>query len=46
MASGPKSSSCPRLQAARDYKRLATTVSGLHFITFACLMLHYLMHPV
>jgi hypothetical protein len=40
MASGP------RLQAARDYKRLATTLAGLHFVTFACLMLHYAMLPV
>jgi transposase len=25
---------------ARDYERLPTTVAGLHFIAFACLMLH------
>jgi transposase len=25
---------------ARDYKRLAATLAGLHFLAFACLMLH------
>jgi transposase len=25
---------------ARDYERLATTLAGLHFLAFACLMLH------
>jgi transposase len=25
---------------ARDYERLPTTVAGLHFVAFACLMLH------
>jgi transposase len=29
---------CRRL--ARDYERLPTTVAGLHFVAFACLMLH------
>jgi transposase len=30
---------------ARDYERLATTLAGLHFVAFACLMLHQLLHP-
>jgi transposase len=25
---------------ARDYERLATTLAALHFLAFACLMLH------
>jgi hypothetical protein len=25
---------------AKDYKRLPETVVGLHFVAFACLMLH------
>jgi transposase len=25
---------------ARDYERSATTLAGLHYIAFACLMLH------
>ncbi|HZK66341.1 MAG TPA: IS5 family transposase, partial [Chloroflexota bacterium] len=25
---------------ARDYERLATTLAGLHFVAFACLLLH------
>ena len=25
---------------ARDYERLPATVAGLHFVAFACLMLH------
>ena len=29
---------CRRL--ARDYERLPTTVTGLHFVAFACLLLH------
>lgn len=29
---------------ARDYERLPTTVAGLHFIAFACLMLKRLVH--
>lgn len=29
---------CRRL--ARDYERLPETVAGLHFVAFACLMLH------
>jgi transposase len=28
---------------ARDYERLPQTVKGLHFIAFACLMLHHLL---
>ncbi len=28
---------------ARDYERLPETVAGLHFIAFACLMLHRLL---
>jgi transposase len=28
---------------ARDYERLPTTVSGLHFLAFACLMLHRML---
>ena len=27
---------------ARDYERLAATLAGLHFLAFACLMLHQL----
>lgn len=27
---------------ARDYERLPETVAGLHFLAFACLMLHQL----
>ena len=27
---------------AKDYERLPTTVAGLHFVAFACLMLHKL----
>jgi transposase len=27
---------------ARDYERLATTLAGLHFVAFVCLMLHRL----
>lgn len=29
---------------ARDYERLPTTVAGLHFVAFACLMLRHLFH--
>ncbi len=25
---------------ARDYERLATTLAGMHFVTFVCLLLH------
>ena len=32
---------CRRL--ARDYERLPTPVAGLHFVAFACLMLHRLL---
>ncbi len=35
---------CRRL--ARDYERLPTTVEGLHFLAFACLMLHRLVTVV
>jgi len=28
---------------ARDYERLPETVAGLHFVAFACLMLHRLV---
>jgi transposase len=28
---------------ARDYERLPETVAGLHFLAFACLLLHRLM---
>ena len=28
---------------ARDYERLPETVAGLHFVAFACLMLHRIM---
>ncbi len=28
---------------ARDYERLPDTVAGLHFVAFACLMLHRLI---
>ena len=31
---------------ARDYERLPTTVEGLHFLAFACLMLHRLVTVV
>ena len=31
---------------ARDYERLPTMLAGLHFLAFACLMLHQLIHPV
>jgi transposase len=31
---------------ARDYERLETTVEGLHFLAFACLMLHRLVTVV
>lgn len=31
---------------ARDYERLPTLLAGLHFLAFACLMLHQLIHPV
>ena len=34
----------PRL--ARDYERLPDTVAGLHFLAFACLMLHRLVTAV
>ncbi|MDP9173120.1 MAG: IS5/IS1182 family transposase, partial [Planctomycetota bacterium] len=27
---------------ARDYERLATTLAGLHFVAFACVMLRRL----
>jgi len=30
---------------ARDYERLSTMLAGLHFLAFACLMLHQLIHP-
>src|SRR5690349_18286862 len=30
---------------ARDYERLPATLAGLHFLAFACLMLHQLIHP-
>jgi hypothetical protein len=29
---------------ARDYERFPATVSGLHLVAFACLMLHRFMH--
>lgn len=29
---------------ARDYERLAATLAGLHFLAFACLMLHQFTH--
>lgn len=29
---------------ARDYERLAQTLAGLHFLAFACLMLHQFIH--
>jgi transposase len=29
---------------ARDYERLPETLAGLHFVAFACLMLHQLIH--
>ena len=29
---------------ARDYERLAATLAGLHFLAFACLMLHRFTH--
>ncbi len=29
---------------ARDYERLPATVAGLHFVAFACLMLHQFIH--
>ena len=35
---------CRRL--ARDYERLPETVEGLHFVAFACLMLHRLVAVV
>ncbi len=35
---------CRRL--ARDYERLPETVAGLHFVAFACLMLHRLVTVV
>ena len=28
---------------AKDYERLPETVAGLHFVAFACLMLHRLI---
>jgi len=28
---------------ARDYERLAQTLAGLHYLIFACLMLHRLI---
>ena len=31
---------------ARDYERLPDTVAGLHFLAFACLMLHRLVTAV
>jgi transposase len=31
---------------ARDYERLATTLAGLHFLAFACLMLHPFTHLI
>ena len=31
---------------ARDYERLPETLAGLHFIAFACLMLHWLVAVV
>lgn len=31
---------------ARDYERLATTLAGLHFLAFACLMLHQFTHLI
>ncbi|MDQ3780974.1 MAG: transposase, partial [Chloroflexota bacterium] len=30
---------------AKDYERLPETVAGLHFVAFACLMLHKLLLP-
>ena len=29
---------------ARDYERLAVSLAGLHFMAFACLMLHQFVH--
>ncbi len=29
---------------ARDYERLPSVLAGLHFLAFACLMLHQLFH--
>jgi transposase len=29
---------------ARDYERLPSVLAGLHFLAFACLMLHQLVH--
>jgi transposase len=31
---------------AREYERLPTMLAGLHFLAFACLMLHQFIHPV
>ena len=31
---------------ARDYERLAATLAGLHFLAFACLMLHQFTHLI
>jgi len=31
---------------ARDYERLPSVLAGLHFLAFACLMLHQFIHPV
>jgi hypothetical protein len=31
---------------ARDYERLPETVAGLHFLAFACLMVHRLITAV
>jgi transposase len=31
---------------ARDYERLATSLAGLHFLAFACLMLHQFTHLI
>ena len=31
---------------ARDYERLPTVLAALHFLAFACLMLHHFIHPV
>jgi transposase len=33
-------------QLARDYERLPHVLAGLHFIAFACLMLHRLISVV
>jgi len=30
---------------ARDYERLPAMLLGLHFLAFACLLLHQLIHP-